>query len=75
VAAMWEAYRKRLVATQVMIVVVCVLLRWIVRLDWAVVAATFVVMQIGGLAGAWYGHRLVQKIRQQQDELPLHRKR
>ena len=72
---MWEAYRKRLVATQVMIVIVCALLRWVVRLDWTIVAATFVVMQIGGLAGAWYGHRLAEKLRANQNELPLHRKR
>ena len=71
---MWEQYRKRFVLTQLFILSLSAVLKFYVKADWANTIAAFVVMQLGGVIGAWWGARLSRKILAKRDQLPLNRR-
>ncbi len=71
---MWEQYRKTLVPMQLFIVAACAAALFFGRMPPVAVGATFVVMELGALLGAWWGARLQRRLRARQEELPLRRK-
>jgi len=68
-------YRKRLVAIQVLTAMVCAALIFIFKSSWPQVLATFIVMELCGVAGAGWAFRLKSRIEAGQNRLPLERKR
>jgi uncharacterized membrane protein YfcA len=75
----WETYRKRFVATQILIGLVLGALFVVARLQrpedalGAVVlrmAIYFVVLEAAGVAGAWWGSRLSRRIEQAERQPP-----
>lgn len=67
---MWRAWWKRFWVTQLLIAGVCAVLRFHFGRDWAHVGIFFGAMQLGGILGAWWGHRLGKQIEQSEDRLP-----
>ena len=70
-AEMWEQYRKSFVRSQLLILVIVALLVFYAKSGWQTAAAAFVLMQVAGVIGAWWGARLKRKILAQRDKLPL----
>jgi hypothetical protein len=70
---MWQTYWKRFPLMQGLILVLCAVMYYVLKLRWAQVAATFVVMEIGAVLGAWYGTRMRKRV-ESQDDLPLRRR-
>lgn len=68
---MWTTYWKRFPITQGLILTVCALMKFYFGRSWDQVAGFFFVMQLGGLAGAWWGTRLARKAGDQDRKLPL----
>ncbi len=71
---MWELYRRRLIATQIFIIGVCLVMRFYFDKTWLLAGICFVVMQVFSLVGAAWGNTLARRIEQARDELPLNRK-
>lgn len=70
---MWAQYKKTLVVTQLMILAVCCLVLYVTHGNLANTLGVFLVMQLGGVIGAWYGVRLRDRVLQQTQRLPLRR--
>lgn len=68
---MWELYRKTLIPMQLLIVAACVTFYYITGKHWQPILVVFLVMQVGSLAGAWWGARMRQRISRSRDDLPL----
>jgi uncharacterized membrane protein YfcA len=71
---MWASYRKRLPLMQATIVALCLAFYFVLKLPLPTVAAAFVLMQIGSVFGAWWGHRLQRRIEADADRSPLDRR-
>jgi uncharacterized membrane protein YfcA len=71
---MWQQYRKYLIPTQLFIFAMCAVLYYMRHMALPSVIAVFIVMQIGGLVGSWWGTRLKNKMNAQRDRLPLDRR-
>jgi uncharacterized membrane protein YfcA len=70
---MWQTYWKRFPVMQGMILILCAIMLFVIKLHWVQVAATFVIMQLGAVLGAWYGTRLRKRIESRPDDLSLRR--
>jgi uncharacterized membrane protein YfcA len=70
---MWEQYRKTFVYSQLFILAIVALLVFYAKSGWSTALAAFVLMQVAGVIGAWWGARLKRKILSQRDKLPLDR--
>ena len=68
---MWEQYRKTAAVTQLFTLAACLAMKYLMHLPWRAVAVTFVVMQLGGLLGAWWAARLRRRIVREEEDLPL----
>ena len=68
---MWEQYRKTLIPTQIVVVIVCLGMLIMFSAPWQGVLAIFAAMQIGAILGARWGVRLKRKIEASQGRLPL----
>jgi ABC-type bacteriocin/lantibiotic exporter with double-glycine peptidase domain len=66
-------YLRTFIWMQTFIVGVCLLLRYGFDLEWNVVIAAFVAMQIANVISAWNGARVRRKIEGTSDRLPLER--
>jgi hypothetical protein len=71
---MWDIYRKRFVFMQIVILVVCAVMKFYFQRSWPQVIAVFVVMEIFNVFGAWWGHRLAQRLASLNERLPLQKK-
>jgi hypothetical protein len=71
---MWAQYRKTALATQMFILVMCALAYFFGKAPVRSILTIFVVMQICGLLGAWWGTRLKARIEKSELELPLERR-
>jgi len=70
-ANMWEHYRKFLIPTQLFIIALTATLFFTGRSALGGAIAVFIVMQLGALAGAWWGARLKGKLEDRANRLPL----
>jgi uncharacterized membrane protein YdjX (TVP38/TMEM64 family) len=70
---MWEQYKKTAMATQVLIVIVCVALLTLLQVHPFGVAVVFIAMQLSAFVGAAWAARLKRKALAP-DALPLHGK-
>jgi hypothetical protein len=71
---MWQQYRKYLIPTQLFILAMCGVLYLLGKAPLVSIVAVFGVMQLGALAGAWWGTRLKAKMQRDSDRLPLDRR-
>lgn len=62
---MWDYYRKTLPRMQGFIALVTVGLYVVLRQRWIMAAMFFVMMQVGAVVGAWWGHRLRKRLHPQ----------
>jgi uncharacterized membrane protein YfcA len=68
---MWAAYKKTLLPMQVFIAILCIVAATYGEMPLPAVVAMLVFLEIGALAGAWYGNRLKRKIEAADEKLPL----
>ncbi len=68
---MWAQYRKRFIFMQVFILALCAVGYYGIHMRWEMILSFFVAMQVGAVAGAWYGARLIDKMAQRGDALPI----
>jgi hypothetical protein len=59
---MWAHYRQTALATQIFVVVMCALVYFVGNAPMRSIVTIFIVMQICGLLGAWWGARLRGRI-------------
>jgi hypothetical protein len=71
---MWDQYRKTAFPTQVFIFLSCAFVFYFGKAPLQATAIIFVVMQIGGLLGAWWGWRLRMKMERSAGQVPLERR-
>ena len=71
---MWEQYRKTFIPVQALILTVCAILHWGLRIELHSIVTVFVVMEAGALYGASMGHRWSRRMVQRAEALPLSRR-
>ena len=72
---MWEQYRKTFVLNQIFILAACAGAYFYIAPGSVITAlAILVMMELGSLAGAWWGARLKRKIEDNAKKLPLQRR-
>ncbi|HEV8605050.1 MAG TPA: hypothetical protein VGQ99_06770 [Tepidisphaeraceae bacterium] len=59
---MWAEYRKRLIVTQIVIVILCLILHFAQHYPWSAVLFAFVVLQVFGIMGARWAVRMKGKL-------------
>lgn len=62
---MWDYYRRTLPRLQAFIALITVGLYFFLAHRWAMAAVFFVMMQVGAVVGAWWGHRLRRRLHPQ----------
>jgi len=68
---MWAQYRKTLIPTQIVVLIVCLCMLLLFKAPWQGIVAIFAAMQIGAILGARWAVRLKRKIEASRGRLPL----
>jgi uncharacterized membrane protein YfcA len=68
---MWEQYRKSFKIMQVFILLLCAAAYFLAKMPLPAVIFLWLALQLGSLAGAWWGSRIRRQIEKQDKGLPL----
>ncbi len=67
----WSQYKKTFVVSQLFIVTICLVSYFVMKLQPPVIFTIFIAMQLGSVAGAFFGARLRRQLDEQDKRLPL----
>jgi uncharacterized membrane protein YfcA len=70
---MWTEYKRTAVVIQLFIIALIGTVRWRAHTPWDALLFVFIFLQLGALAGAWFGARLKKQAQKSDDQLPLQR--
>ncbi len=68
---MWQQYRRTFWIMQVFILGMCVVGRLFAGMPWPAVVFLWIALQLGSLAGAWWGSKLRNQLDRDSKGLPL----
>lgn len=68
---MWQEYKKRFWASQLLIVLAVIVTWQFARFPWQQIVMIIVAMEIGALLGAAMGAKLKRDVKKSNEELPL----
>jgi uncharacterized membrane protein YjjB (DUF3815 family) len=72
---MWGMYRRRLLAIQILTLIVCAVVYFYFKHGWRHVLAAFLAIEMAGIVGAWWSHRLTSRIESINSNTPLEQRR
>ena len=61
---MWTEYKRTAIIIQLFILALIATIRWRAQTPWDALLFVFIFLQLGALAGAWFGRKLVMRIDQ-----------